>query len=125
MGKVKLIILAMFFCLFGCSKASEEIPTEEHAFDAIVGRWTTTAYFTSGNYFVQNNDGEYYSGKLLNTYDYYDYGYATNTQIITCKHEKGWDLGIKVEFVSENEAIFYISGKTVISSKTIKVTRNQ
>lgn len=136
MGKIKFIIIsiALFIGFVGCSSDSEE-PEEINTYDEIVGKWTTTSYFSSGGYFVGNDDGEffdfksdktcvYFSGDVLNTYDYYEYGYSPNSKAIALKHSKGWDLNIKVEFSNENEAIFYIDGKTSNSSKTIKVKRN-
>lgn len=136
MGKVRIIILAITFCLgfAGCSKDSEE-PQDLTTIDEVVGKWTTTSYYSSGGYFVPNNDGEffdfktdktcvYYSGNILQTYDYYDFGYSTSSKIIGLKHAKGWDLNIKVEFESKDKAVFYITGKTSNSNKTIKVERN-
>lgn len=127
-------IIIICFVLLGCSSDSEE-PEEINTYDDIVGKWTTTSYFSSGGYFVENNDGEffdfksdktcvYFGGDALNTYDYYEYGYSPSSKTIGLKHAKGWDLNIKVEFSNENEAIFYIDGKTSNSSKTIKVKRN-
>lgn len=136
MGKIKFIFLSFVLCigLVGCSSDSEE-PEDSNTHDEIVGKWVTTSYYTSDGYFVPNNDGEfydfksdktcvYYSGNILETYDYYDFAYSPISKIIGCKHSKGWDLNIQVEFESENEAIFYVTGKTSNSAKTIKVKRN-
>lgn len=136
MRDTKFIIMAIILCLgfAGCSSDSdgaEEINTH----DEIIGKWVTTSYYTSGGYFVPSNDGEfydfktdktcvYYSGNILETYDYYDFAYSQASKTIGCKHSKGWDLNIKVEFENEDEAVFYITGKTSNSNKTIKVKRN-
>ncbi|MDD2475439.1 MAG: hypothetical protein PHI32_05965 [Dysgonamonadaceae bacterium] len=131
MEKARFIIIAMLLFLLGCTKEADE-PTELNTFDTILGHWDVTAYY-SGSHYTQTNDGDYYefnsnktcvyySGNLLNTYDYYQYSFLENQ--IACKHENGWDLGIQVDFINNNEAIFYITGKTVNSTKKVKVKRN-
>ena len=132
MRKTKYIIMAMFFCLLGCAKKTDE-PIEQNTFDKILGHWNVTAYY-SGLYYTPINNGDYYefksdktcvyySGNILDTYDYYKYSFSGTNQI-ACKHERGWDLGIQVEFTNDNEAVFYVTGKTENSTKTVKVKRN-
>ena len=131
--KKAAFILAISLCLFSCSKKTE--PKDERKFDSIIGHWTEYAYFTSENFFIQTDsesyydfDSEgvctYYSGHVLDSFTEYQYTFDKKTQIVTCLHERGWNLSIVVEYLSEKEAIFYVTGRTSSSSKTIKVRRN-
>ena len=131
--KTVKILLAISLCFVSCSKKTEK--KDEQKFDSITGHWSVFAYYTSGNYFTQTDDGDYYdfdgngncsyySGDLLDTYDEYEYTFNKETQTITCIHDRGWNLSISVEYLDKNEAIFHITGKTSSSSKTVKVRRD-
>ncbi len=132
MGKAKYIMLVLSICFLGCTKETDE-PIEQNTFDDILGRWNVTAYY-SGSYFTPIDNGDYYeftsdqtcvyySGNILNTYDYYKYSFNPSENQIACKHEKGWDLGIQVEFKGENKAFFTLPAKRTIN-QNVKVKRN-
>lgn len=123
----KVISLVMLLLCIGCGK--NETPTENNTFDAVLGMWQTTSYFTSGGYFVPATGTETFTfgsdGKFTHdndgTISNGNYQYAPESRTIICRDSQGWDMRIAVTFEESGKAIFDISGK--VMAKKVKVQR--
>jgi ribosome-associated toxin RatA of RatAB toxin-antitoxin module len=127
----KVLFAALVVVLMACSKGEQD---EINNSNEVIGKWVVTSYRTSEGYFTTNNDGEFfefkpnntcthYNGNILNIYEDYEFEYLPASKKINCIHEKGWDISIQIEFESKDKAVFYITGKTANSNRTVKVSR--
>lgn len=129
-----LICLQM---LCGCSSSdNEEQPTQPHD---ITGVWLEYAYLCSDGYFVDISDTgynmyyEFLKPNIFNQYtildgdkDYHTQGTWTFDNISNVAkviEPRGWNLNIRFEFISDNDATLYITGRTTTSNKIIKARR--
>ena len=137
--KIYWITLALLCLqmLCGCSSSDdEEQPTQPHD---ITGVWLEYAYLCSDGYFVDlSNTGynmyyEFVQPNVFNQYeindgnkDYHTQGtwtFNTETNTASIKEPRGWNLDIRFEFISDNDATLHITGRTTTSNKTIKARR--
>lgn len=129
-----LICLQM---LCGCSLSDdEEQPTPPHD---ITGVWLEYAYLCSGGYFVDiSNTGynmyyEFLQPNIFNKYEIVDgdkdyckqgtWTFDNITNVAKVIEPRGWNLDIRFEFISDNDAILHITGRTTTSNITIKTRR--
>lgn len=129
-----LICLQM---LCGCSSSdNEEQPTQPHD---ITGVWLEYAYLCSDGYFVDISDTgynmyyEFLKPNIFNQYtildgvkDYHTQGTWTFDNISNVAkviEPRGWNLNIRFEFISDNDATLYITGRTTTSNNIIKARR--
>lgn len=133
------IALALIFLqlLCGCSSSDDETP--DVALSDISGVWLEYAYLCSDGYFVDiSNTGynmyyEFLKPNIFNQYtivdgnkDYHTQGTWTfnpETSTAIIKEPRGWDLSIKFDFASNENATLYIIGKTQNSNQIVKVKR--
>ena len=122
-------IISMLFLsalMIGCGKAEQ--PTDANTFDKVFGTWETIAYCTSDGYFVPSTIKETFIFKddITFTHDndgsisFGEYGFNPETNVISCKESRGWDMLITVTFEDDEKAVFDIKGKTAASSYKIR-----
>ena len=129
-----LICLQMLCC---CSSSdNEEQPTQPHD---ITGVWLEYAYLCSDGYFVDiSNTGynmyyEFVQPNIFNQYEIIDGDKNYHTQgtwtfdnisnVAKVIEPRGWNLDIRFEFISDNDATLHITGRTTTSNMTIKARR--
>lgn len=129
-----LICLQM---LCGCSSSdNEEQPTPPHD---ITGVWLEYAYLCSDGYFVGLSDTgynmyyEFLQPNIFNQYDIVDgdtvyhkqgtWTFDNISNVAKVIEPRGWNLDIRFEFISDNDATLHITGRTNTSNMTIKARR--
>ena len=128
---IQYIFLISAFILVGCSKSDGELEPDTKL-STVAGTWLEYAYLNSDGYFAIPNQFTQYTINENGERDILHTGlwfYSVESQLISIKEERGWNLDISVEFDNgiQNDglchATFDIKGRTPNQSSTVKVKR--
>ena len=142
---IQYIFLISAFILVGCSKSDGDLEPDTKL-STVAGTWLEYAYLNSDGYFTDISDtgyNVYYEFAIPNQFTQYTINengerdilhtglwfYSVESQLISIKEERGWNLDISVEFDNgiQNDglchATFDIKGRTPNQSSTVKVKR--
>lgn len=141
MNKILQRLCLACACVCACACSSNDLGEDEPniSLSTIVGRWNVTAY-KDGAYYIPATNPEYYEfepdGNFTHIYEYADdlkntttghYTYDRDNRTIHVEEPRGWNLDIAVQFTLSTDgnynAIFNVTGRTSIQSKTVKVQR--